>query len=124
MSRHINKVLYAQSRLAAMFGAWQTGDIYRSPAEASGKVGARTLVASAVSGQRRPATEDPRMARLMPAVSTPLARSRVTHILKVATTVDIRIGDQWREDGVAYNVEGVARFHTGILCALTEIKGS
>ena len=119
-----DKVLYAQSRLAAMFGAWQTGDIYRSPAEASGKVGVRTLVAADVSGWRRPATEDPRMALLMPALTTPVARMRVTHILKVAATVDIRTGDQWRESGVSYNVEGVAQFHTGTLCALSEIKGS
>jgi hypothetical protein len=107
-----------------MFGAWQPGDIYRSPAESGGKVGARTLVASAVPGWRRPATEDPRMAKLMPILSTPVARSRVTHVLKVATTVDIRLGDQWRESGVSYNVEGVAKFHTATLCALTEIRGS
>lgn len=110
--------------LASMFGAWGSGDIYRSPAESGGKVGERTLVSSSVSGWRRAATEDPRMAKLMPILNTPIGRARVTHVLKLGTTVDIRVGDQWRESGTSYTVEGVAIFHTAILCAISEIKGS
>ena len=106
-----------------MFGAWGTGDIYRSPTASGGKTGVRTIVAAGVSAWRRPATEDPRMSKLMPIVSAPIARARVTHILKLAAAADIRIGDQWREDGVSYNVEGVAAFHTATLCAISEIKG-
>ena len=124
MSRHTDKVLYAQDRLASMFGAYSTGDIWRSPSASGGKTGARTRIASDVSGWRRPATEDPRMTRLMPILNTPAARARSTWVLKVAAGTDIRTGDQWREDGVSYNVEGVAPFHTGTLCALSEIKGS
>ena len=123
MTRQTDLISRAQGKLAAMFGAWTTGAIYRSPAEAGGKVGARTLVAANVSGWRRPATEDPRMARLMPIVN-PVARARVTFILKVAAGTDIRIGDQWRESGVSYVVEGIAAFHTATLCALSEIKGA
>jgi hypothetical protein len=124
MTRQTDLIARAQTKLAAMFGAWGSGDIYRSPAEAGGKVGARTLVSSGVSGWRRPATEDPRMAKLMPILNTPVARARISFILKLGAGVDIRVGDQWRESGVSYAVEGVAAFHTATLCALSEIKGS
>lgn len=124
MTRQTQLIARAQSRLATLFGAWGAGDIYRSPAESAGKVTERTLVASGVSGWRRAATEDPRMAKLMPILNTPIGRARVVYVLKLAATVDIRTGDQWREGGVSYTVEGVARFHTGVLCALSEIKGS
>jgi hypothetical protein len=121
-TRHIQKIIAAQARLADMFGEWTTGDIYRSPAESGGRVGAATLVYANVPAQRRPMTEDPRMARLMPMLRAPLNSARVGSILKLKPGVDIRVGDRWKEGGVYYHVEGVATFHTGTLAALTEPK--
>lgn len=124
MTRQLALISRAQSRLAAMFGPLVAGAIYRSPAESNGQVDAPALLASGVDGWRRPATEDARQAGLFPVMRTPTNSTRVFYILKVAAGTDIRIGDRWLESGTYYNVEGVARFHTATLCAISEVKSS
>src|SRR5580765_1753828 len=116
----------SETQKAAIVAAVKTDEttaaLYRNPAEAGGKTGARTLYTAALPIRIRPAGQDDSNMKLIP-LANPLNAARVGHIGKVAVDADVRNGDELRIGSTRYLVEGVGTFTNARLCALSEIKG-
>jgi hypothetical protein len=97
-------------------------DVYRNPAAADGKTGARVLTTVGIPIRIRPAGQDDSNLKLIP-LANPVNAARVAHVGKVAVGVDIRNGDELRIGMAKYLVEGVGIFTNARLAALSEIKG-
>lgn len=97
-------------------------DVYRSPAAADGKTGARMLELIGMRIRIRPAGQDDSNLKLIP-IAHPVNAARVAHVGKVAVGTDIRHGDELRVGTAKYLVEGVGTFTNARLAALSEVKG-
>lgn len=96
----------------------QSMDLYRSPAEAGGKIGAAQLQTSAIPVRLRPAGDNPKLV----ALAQPLNAARVEYVGKVAAGTDVQLGDEGRIAGQRYRIEGVGAWSNATLIALSQIK--
>lgn len=96
-----------------------TADLWRSPAMAAGKVGARVDTGTNIPVRIRPGGEDDSNFRRIP-LAQPLNSTRQYFVGKVALSADVRAGtDELRVGTTRYQVEGVGAFTNAKLLALS-----
>ncbi len=96
-----------------------TADLWRSPAMAAGKVGARVDTGTNIPVRIRPGGEDDSNFQRIP-LAQPLNSTRQYFVGKVALDADVRPGtDELRVGTTRYQVEGVGAFTNAKLLALS-----
>lgn len=96
-----------------------TADLWRSPAMAAGKVGARVDTGTNIPVRIRPGGEDDSNFQRIP-LAQPLNSTRQYFVGKVALSADVRAGtDELRVGTTRYQVEGVGAFTNAKLLALS-----
>lgn len=99
----------------------QTVNVWRNPPAVGASAGKPVLTYADQPCRIRPASNDPRMERLI-AKSGAVAGVRVSHVGKMAQDADVRYGDEWREGTTKYKVVGVGVWTNAVLVALDQIK--
>ena len=95
-----------------------TADLWRSPAAAGGKTGARADTGTDIALRVRPAGQDDSNLKRVP-LAQPFNTARLYFIGKIALTDDVRTGDELRIGTTRYQVEGVGTFTNAQLIVLS-----